>query len=290
MKRLRSLTSGFLARRRSKRQPTSKRRYEERRQEVRLIELLSEDSLEQLNSLLPWHCFTVDGLGRPFGRPAWQGKRDLPERIPDPRIELLDERFGLRDKHVLEVGCFEGIHTIPLCDRAASVTAIDGRIENVVKTMVRCAMFERHPTVFTCDLERPLGLEDLLLADVCHHVGVLYHLTDPVRHLRQLATWVTRGVMLDTHYSLPADATEVYTVEGRRFSHQRFDESRADPFSGMAGHAKWLLLDDIVDVLHTAGFDAVEVAERREERNGPRVLIFAEKGVRVTAVGASGTR
>lgn len=253
-------------------------RYDDGRLPAPLVQLLSDDDLEHLNQLLPWHCFTVDELGRPFGAVAWSGKRDAPEKIPDRRIELFDERFGLADKHVLEVGCFEGIHTIALCDRAARVTAIDGRIENVVKTIVRCAFFERRPTVFTCDLERAQPAhEELLRADLCHHMGVLYHLADPVTHLRQLGAWISRGVMLDTHYTTPEDADSTYEVDGRSFSCRRFGEARKDPFSGMMSHSRWLLLDDIVGLLEEGGFDTVDVVERRAERNGPRLLLFAEK-------------
>ena len=266
-----------------RRRPVAARRYEEGHLEAPLVELLDDADLEALNALLPWHCFTVDRRGRPLGRPAWNGKRDAPEQIPDPRIERFDERFGLRDSHVLEIGCFEGIHTIALCDRAARVTAIDGRIENVVKTIVRCSMFGRHPTVVTCDLERPDAATDWLQADLCHHVGVLYHLTDPVRHLRQLGTWIDRGLMLDTHYSEPESTDDAYDVDGERFAFKRFGEG-TDPFSGMESHAKWITLDDIERVLNSAGFDTVEIVERRQERNGPRVLLFAEKsGASATA-------
>ena len=259
--------------------PSAGRHYEVGQLEAPLVELLDDTDLESLNALLPWHCFTVDRRGRPFGRPAWSGKRDAPEQIPDRRIELFDQRFGLGDSHVLEVGCFEGIHTIALCDRADRVTAVDARIENVVKTIVRCSMFRRHPTVLTCDLERPGDAAQWLQADLCHHVGVLYHLSDPVRHLRELGTWIGRGLMLDTHYSAPESTDGSYDVDGERFPFQRFGERRADPFSGMESHAKWLTLDDITGVLRASGFDAVEIVERRDERNGPRVLLFAEKPV-----------
>lgn len=263
--------------------PPAARRYDIGQQEVPLVELLDDSDLESLNALLPWHCFTVDRKGRPLGRPAWSGKRDAPELIPDRRIELFHERFGLTDSHVLEVGCFEGIHTIALCDRAGRVTAVDGRIENVVKTIVRCSMFDRHPTVLTCDLERPETAASWLQADLCHHVGVLYHLSDPVRHLRRLGAWTGRGLMLDTHYSEPESTDDAYEVDGERFAFKRFGEG-TDPFSGMESHAKWITLDDIERVLNSAGFDTVEIVERRQERNGPRVLLFAEKsGASATA-------
>jgi tRNA (mo5U34)-methyltransferase len=241
------------------------------------VDDLSDDDVQRLNRLLPWRCFTVDARGRAIGGVAWRGKRDQPQPIPDPRIERFDARFGLAGKHVLEVGCFEGAHTIALCRLAAQVTAVDARVENVAKTLVRCALYDAYPRVFTLDLESSPD-EEVLRADLCHHVGVLYHLSDPVTHLRRLGRWVSEGLMLDTHYATPEGATDVYKVDGRSYRHRRYGEhGRRDAFSGMRSYARWLLLDDIVSLLSDAGFHRVEVAEQRDERNGPRVLLFAER-------------
>lgn len=244
--------------------------------QINLVDALSDPDLKELNSLLDWKCFVVDGRGRRFGDAAWQTKRCEPQAIPDPRILLMNDWFDLSDKQVLEVGCFEGIHTVALAQLARRVTAIDARIENVVKTIVRCAFFELHPTVFKCDIEaKPLDL-DRLAADVIHHVGVLYHLRDPVAHLLDLKHFIRLGVMLDTHYARPEEATEVCETAGRSFRYKKYQEFGAkDPFSGMYDHSKWLLLEDIIWALNAAGFGRVEVIERREERNGPRVLLVA---------------
>jgi hypothetical protein len=258
------------------RRPQARRRYDDGRVETPFVDTLSDADLERLNELLPWHCFTVDSHGRPFGKPAWSKKRVDPQDLPDRRIELFHERFDLSGKHVLEVGCFEGVHTVALCRLAGRVTAIDARVENVVKTIVRCAFFDEHPTVLTYDLERPDRDASALRADLCHHVGVLYHLTDPVAHLAELASWIRGGLMLDTHYALPHEASDAYDSGGRSYRFRHYAEQR-DPFSGMLDHSKWLLLDDILELLSSTGFDAVEVVERREERNGARALLFAER-------------
>lgn len=144
------------------------------------IEFLGDDDLSRLNNMLPWKCFTADSKGRRFGNPAWKGKRNGPQVIPDLRIVWLDSLFNLSDKSVLEFGCFEGIHTIALAQRAAKVYAIDSRIENVVKTIVRANLLGFSPTVSVCDLEQEKDVERLPVIDVLHHVGVLYHLKDPV--------------------------------------------------------------------------------------------------------------
>jgi len=240
------------------------------------LEALSDADLEELNALLPWNCFVVDRRGRRFGRAAKTGKRDTPQPIPDPRIAALDVRFGLSGKSVLEIGCFEGVHTSALCAAGARVTAVDSRIENVVKTIVRCAFLGHHPEVFVCDVDDARDVIRVPEADVVHHVGVLYHLVDPVEHLKRVAA-VTRGVlMLDTHVARPEEAVDSLASGGETYRVRRYDEfGRADVFSGMSSHSHWLRLDDLTSVLRRNGLPDVEVVETREERNGLRVLLYA---------------
>ena len=82
--------------------------------ETEHVDSLGDDELRELNALLRWNCFTADVHGRRFGQRAWPGKREQPQVVPDVRIVQMNEKFGLADKHVLEVGCFEGVHTIGL--------------------------------------------------------------------------------------------------------------------------------------------------------------------------------
>lgn len=245
---------------------------------VKYIDILDDEDLLHLNKILDWNCFTVDSHGRRFGMAAWGSKRNVPETIPDRRIAMFHERFDLSDKHVLEVGCFEGIHTLGLLEYAKKVTATDARIDHVVKTNVRCGMYGYTPTVFRYDVESIPADVSLLQADLLHHVGVLYHLKNPVGHLLDLGRYITEGLMLDTHYCLPDDATERYSVQGKGYAYKRYMEyGKREAFSGIYDHSKWLLLEDIIGCLMEAGFDQVEIVERRDERNGPRVLLFAER-------------
>ena len=82
--------------------------------------------------------------------------------------------------------------------------------------------------------------------------------------------------------SLPPDKMEIpldgYIVNGINYQYQHFLEGgRKEVFSGMYDHAKWLLIDDICDILKDEGFKKIEVKEDREERNGPRLLLFASR-------------
>ena len=242
------------------------------------LDALSDAELAELNAILPWNCFTVDRHGRRFGAAASRGKRDLPQAIPDPRIEALHRRFPLTGRSVLEIGCFEGVHTAALCALARRVVAVDARVENVVKTIVRSAMLGYHPEVFVCDVEDPDRLARVPEVDVAHHVGVLYHLADPVAHLALLAPRVRSLLMLDTHVAEDGDGVERYASGGASYRFKSYREfGHADVFSGTSPASKWLLLDDLVAALRAGGLPLVEIVETRSERNGARVLLYARR-------------
>lgn len=252
--------------------------YTDNLQSIPRIEQLSDEDLNDLNTILKWNAFVADSKGRRFGDKAWSGKRDIAQQVPDYRHVLLNERVPLRSRSVLEIGCFEGIHTISLCRLASKVIAVDSRMENIVKTLVRCGMFGESPTVFKCDVERWDTPLDWMKADVCHHVGVLYHLKDPVAHLVKLSTVIKDAILLDTHIAIPGDQLTEYQSGEKKYRYRFYGEGgKQDVFAGMYDHAKWLLLDDLKGVLSDCGFRKVEVLEERSERNGPRVLLLAQK-------------
>lgn len=254
-------------------------------QSVPNLDRLSDSQLAELNSILDWNCFTVDSRGRRFGDRAWAGKREGPQPIPDRRIEFLDDSVGLAGRSVVEVGCFEGVHTIALAQRAERVIAVDARVENVVKTIVRCAFYDCHPTAFVLDLEKESG-DPRLAGDVLHHVGVLYHLEDPVRHLVELLPRISTAVLLDTHVATDEDPLERYDWEGRSVRYRRYSEPGApdrprtaptDVFDGVVPYAKWLYVDDLMELLRELGFGDIEELEHRDERNGTRVALLARR-------------
>lgn len=252
--------------------------FEENRVSTPFIEFLPDEQLQELNRILDWNCFTVDSQGRRFGKAHSSKKRQIPQEIPDGRIILMNEKFNLANKTVLEVGCFEGVHTTALSVFAKNVIALDSRIENVVKTMVRLGFFARKATVLCCDLENldPRAKEHIK-ADLAHHVGVLYHLKDPVSHIFALRELAPEGIMLDTHFATPEMATKSYVVNGEtyRYFHYKEKGGYAGVFSGMYDHAKWLHVDDLQKALRQAGYSEIEIIEKRDERNGPRILLFA---------------
>lgn len=246
---------------------------------IKYIDHISNEDLNLLNTLLPWASYVNDSQGRRFGKPYSSKKRFSPEQIPDPRIVELNRRYPLRNRKILEVGCFEGNHTVGLSLFSNNIIAIDSRIEHVVKTIVRTAMYGYRPHVFQLDLEQPFPNTPDLTFDVLHHVGVLYHLSNPIKHLNEILPHSTI-LMLDTHIADENDQLHTFLYNGISYQYKSYQEAgRSAPFAGMQDHAKWLLEKDLVKILENNGFNYIEIVERRNERNGPRILIYAHKKI-----------
>ncbi len=239
---------------------------------------LSDDALAEINALLPWGGMTADLDGRSFGR-FWSGeKRSNQQPLIDKRLQRFDARYPLKGAHVLEVGCFEGIHTIGALSLGARVTAIDGRVENILKTLVRLWAYGYSADVQLWDFEQAESPTTVPASwDILHHVGVLYHLTDPAGHLAALADRTERAVILDTHVAggrFPT--TKAYEALGRSIPYAFQAEDIVSPFAGLRDHAKWLEGSELERILTDRGFK-ITLSELREERNGHRIMIWAER-------------
>lgn len=236
---------------------------------------LPDTTIAEVNSMLDWHAGTVLN-GQILGRlGTTPGKRTSPGKIPDYRIERLHELVNLTDKSILEVGCFEGIHTLGLRLYSENVTAVDIRPLNVVKTATRLSMHGASAKVFVADVET-LSLQ-FGHFDVIFHCGVLYHLMSPVEHILAIGP-MCNTLFLDTHVA--RDEKEIIERKSDNFSYQGAYHGEAtwlDPFSGKDAQSFWMTQESLTEALRRAGFSTVNPIEFREERNGPRVAILASR-------------
>jgi tRNA (mo5U34)-methyltransferase len=244
-------------------------------QKLIAFEHLSDLDLETLNNILPWKCFTRDSLGRSLGKQAWEGKRSIEQEIPDTRIIKLNDLVGLSMKRILEVGCFEGVHTIGLSQFSTDVYAVDVRIENVIKTLARSVAYGVFPKVFTLNIDDKIQTKLIPEIDILHHVGVLYHLFDPVEHLNSILPKVKEALLLDTHYATHEMANQKNYNGFSYFEYKEFGYN--DVFSGINPTSKWLLHEDIHKILISHGFTNISTIFNKKERNGPRVSLIASK-------------
>jgi tRNA (mo5U34)-methyltransferase len=249
---------------------------------------IGPDALARLNVLLPWTSFNcLEGDARVLGS-AWSGtKRNQAQRLPDRLVENLNKLVPLRELSVLEAGCYEGHHTASLARFAREVWAFDGRMENVVKTLVRLWVLglERSAVVQLIDIEGdPLKDQLALLGrtetfDLIHHRGVLYHLSRPIEHLIDLASICARHLYLHTQIAKPEQANSTYRStlgDFDVFSYREPERSYA-PFAGMTENAVWLTRDGLSRLLRDIGFAQLRVIEEREERHGLRIELIASR-------------
>ena len=236
---------------------------------------VSQEALSEINSLLDWHAGTVLD-GRMLGHPgATANKRTKPGLVPDRRITALHNLIGLTGKSVLEVGCFEGIHTLGLRLYSDNVTAVDVRPSNVMKTLARLSLHGTDAKVFIADAEE-ISVE-FGQFDVIVHCGVLYHLMSPVEHIFSVAG-MCRYLLLDTHVASEQPAPVKGVFEQFAYQGTYHDEGGwRDPFSGRHPKSLWLTEESLLEALQRAGFQSINLLERRAERNGPRVTILASR-------------
>ncbi len=244
-------------------------------------------NLERLNALLPWSSFAWIGPDAVLGAPWSASKRDVPTRYPDRGVEQLNARLPLAGMSVLELGCFEGHHSISLARHAREVWGIDGRIENVIKTLVRVWMagLERSISVQLLDLERGTLREQLAALgrsesfDLLHHRGVLYHLSNPVENLAQCAEVTRSHLYLHTQIARDDQADAALQHSSGSYEAYRYKEPNIEfaPFAGITSHAHWLTQASLIRLLRTLGFARVDVSQCIEERNGLRLELLASR-------------
>jgi len=99
-----------------------------------LAQNLSSSQILKFNEVLPWS--TILSYKEVIQGAPWdEKKRPNVHALPDKHIKELGELID--KKRVLEIGCHEGVYTLGLAKYAKSVVALDGRIDNVMKTLGR---------------------------------------------------------------------------------------------------------------------------------------------------------
>jgi 2-polyprenyl-3-methyl-5-hydroxy-6-metoxy-1,4-benzoquinol methylase len=251
------------------------------------VACFDDDSFSKLDVMLPWSSyFYVDDV-HSIGTPWSSRKRAEAQPFPDPTVAKLNTILPLKGLSILEVGCYEGHHTASLALHSNDVWAIDGRIENVIKTLVRTWLSncERNVTINLVDLETnnlSVALAQLGRTkpfDLIHHRGVLYHLSHPILHLRQCATICDKHLYLHTQIASDENANRDITIDGISYRIFEYKEPKIDvsPFSGITNYAYWLTKDSLLKALSDVGFTHVKIINLKNERNGPRIELLASK-------------
>jgi len=234
----------------------------------------TDAQLNELQRLLSWN----DGSRLPDGRILGRGRKGGPVHTMDQRIRILIERLQPTQKHILELGSCEGVHTVQLAAHCRRIVGVEARPSNVLCSLVR--LWAHGVTNATVVLRRVEELDEQFgRFDILCHIGVLYHLQNPVEHLFKIRR-LADTLFLDTHYwrDAPGRRADV-SYGGKRYAASLYRErrNRMDAFAGMDRDARWLERGALLSVLSDAGYTSIEIVDDRLECYGPRITIIATR-------------
>jgi len=187
----------------------------------------------------------------------------------DKRLIHFFEQFP-NPKHVLELSCLYGDHTIELARRSACVTVVEGRERNIQVARERVAEAGLTNVAFIkANLEA--GVPDVG-ADITFCSGLLYHLPKPWDFLQRLTT---KYLYLWTHYTTDNPET-VEGYEGRWWQEYGVE----DPHSGLSPRSFWMTEKSLWAALEKAGYQVMaRDADTGWLPSGPNLILTCERVV-----------
>jgi len=193
----------------------------------------------------------------------------------DHRLRYLLDNIECNQLTAVEFGSWHGWHTATLSRKFRHVIAVDARPTNVAFALLRLKLLGiNNVDVVLSDVQ---SFE--FNCDVLVHIGVLYHLSFPIKHLYHVLP-KCHTICLDTHIGDEdrphlTPSYEVYNDEiyyGKNFPDGDWD----DALSGVCGTSFWPNLAEIHRVLNNLRFKILH-EHRHMVDPGPRVTIVASK-------------
>jgi ubiquinone/menaquinone biosynthesis C-methylase UbiE len=140
--------------------------------------------------------------------------------IFDTRLRMLsaavDTHFGsrLRDIECLDIGCHEGFYSLAMARRGVrSVVAVDARPENLNRARFVSEAMGVNNVVYRQGRVETLASDQARTFELTLFLGLLYHVEDPMRCLRQVAAVTGELCVLETQV---VDEVEGYAEWGSR--------------------------------------------------------------------------
>lgn len=166
----------------------------------------------------------------------------------DHRAELLNETFPVRDKRILELSCYHGLHTERLKSLGAEVTVLEARRENIefTRKIVRAEFIQ-------CDVRNIPLIDGIAWFDCIMCSGILYHVDEPLRLLSSLMRLSNR-LFICTHvasrWSPSGPYVKIGNMSGKLYSEGTLSSST----DGIQRYSFWLTKKCLFDFLRANDF------------------------------------
>jgi len=202
-----------------------------------------------------------------FDAPASQRFVEARKAVLRPVLQSIREKWKMQS--VADVGCGVGYFSGFLEEQGFDVVGFDARSENVEEARRRYPSIEFH----VANIEEPSVLQrgsfDLVLC-----LGLLYHLENPLRALRNLATMANQFLLIES-YATPQKETAFYLREELRLEDQSLTSLALYPSES-----------SLIKICYKVGFSSVsrfvplpdhEDFRNRASRKRQRTMLLAAK-------------
>jgi len=211
----------------------------------------------------------------------------------DARVPWAIERLGgVQGASIAELGPLEGGHTYML-DRAGakSIVAIEGFKRSYLKCLIAKELLDIKSAHFLLGDFVPWLESEPRRFDLIWASGVLYHMTEPLRLLRSIATHTDKIFLWTQYYpddfaptrpfQPPLVGIRQVPFEGKLVPH--FERSyvltnRPWFCGGVYSGCAWLRRGDILDALSVLGFSKIDIAFEQQTDDGePSFAVVARR-------------
>jgi hypothetical protein len=229
----------------------------------------------------PWFSHVLQMANRYFRPVALHYNRG---EIEDERLKYIAYFLDVRDQRILEIGPFEGYHSVVLEKMGVRENiAIESRADNLSKCQrVKEKYHLNHTQFLQYDLECLYKGEEIPSFsgpfDLVFCLGVLYHLPDPGRGLEWMRAQ-SSTLFVGTHYATPRKRMKniTYSYGGKSYRGQELTEGGiADPVSGMSPTSLWLYEDDLLRLLQDVGYSRTWVLGKDVQNHTDHITLLAE--------------
>lgn len=213
----------------------------------------------------------------------------------DPRIVWAVEQWGgVQGLKVIELGPLEGGHSWMLEQMgAAEIIAVEASTRAWLKCLTLKELTGMSRVRFLCGDSVAYLRENPARADAIVASGILYHMTNPVELIAQIAAHTDRMFLWTSYYDAAIVASNPKLAArfgaSRQETHAGFSHTihpfhyRSTRFrlgfsGGVESYSHWLTRDTILQALRHFGLDRIETAfEEPGHGNGPAFALVASR-------------
>lgn len=216
---------------------------------MKALKLFNKDLRKEFEKRGPWITkFNVNG--KEYG-----GDFDA---MNDRRIDQFYQYFP-DAKTILELGSFEGGHTLSIAKRNSvkKVIGVEGRRENINKAKFVQELLGIKNVKFVQSNLEDINLSEFGHFDVVFCSGVLYHLPKPWELIEKISG-ISENIFIWTHFS---DEKKADTVIGEYKGMMWSEGDMCSPLSGLSPKSFWFTLDSLEKALKNYGFKNIHHVE-----------------------------